>query len=106
LTDSPIGLAASMLDRDADSYQKISHAFLDGQPAGRLTRDHILDNMTLYRLTDTATSSARMYWESAQSAAAAAGRAPPPVSLPVAFTVFPGEIFRRRAVGLRRSTPT
>ena len=93
LTDSPGGLAAWMLDHDADSYVKISRAFAGGQPSGGLTRDHILDNITLYWLTGTATSAARMYWEGARSAAAAAGP-PPDVSLPVAFTVFPGEIFQ------------
>jgi pimeloyl-ACP methyl ester carboxylesterase len=96
LTDSPVGLAAWMLDHDADSYQKIARAFVHGQPAGGLTRDRILDNITLYWLTGTATSSARMYWEGARStaAAAAAGQRPPEVSLPAAFTVFPGEIFQ------------
>jgi pimeloyl-ACP methyl ester carboxylesterase len=90
LTDSPVGLAAWMLDHDADSYQKITRAFLDGQPAGNLTRDRIADNITLYWLTRSATSAARLYWESGQAAAA------PPVatSLPVGFTVFPGEIFQ------------
>jgi pimeloyl-ACP methyl ester carboxylesterase len=77
-----------------DSYEKISGAFLDGNPSGGLTRDRILDNITLYWLTSSATSAARMYWESARSAAAAAGQRPPEVSLPVAFTVFPGEIFQ------------
>jgi pimeloyl-ACP methyl ester carboxylesterase len=66
----------------------------EGNPAGGLTRDRILDNITLYWLTSTATSAARMYWEGARVAAAAAGQTPPEVSLPVAFTVFPGEIFR------------
>jgi pimeloyl-ACP methyl ester carboxylesterase len=94
LVDSPLGLAAWMLDHDADSYEKISHAFLDGQPSGGLTRDHILDNITLYWLTNTATSSARLYWEFGRSATAAFKKPPPHVSLPVAFTVFPGEIFQ------------
>ena len=94
LLDSPVALAGWMLDHDTDSYYKISRAFVDGQPSGGLTRDHILDNITLYWLTGTATSAARMYWESARSAAAAAGQPPPEVSLPVAFTVFPGEIFQ------------
>jgi len=94
LTDSPAGLAAWMLDHDTDSYLKISRAFVEGQPTGGLTRDRILDNMTLYWLTNTPTSAARMYWEGARSTAAAAGHAPPQVSLPVAFTVFPGEIFQ------------
>jgi len=94
LTDSPAGLAAWMLDHDTDSYEKISRALAGESPAGGLTRDAILDNITLYWLTHTATSAARMYWESARSAAAAAGHPPADVSLPVAFTVFPGEIFR------------
>jgi pimeloyl-ACP methyl ester carboxylesterase len=96
LTDTPVGLAAWMLDHDADSYEKISHAFLEGQPSGGLTRDRIVDNITLYWLTNTATSSARLYWESFRTiyAAIASGRKPPELSLPVAFTVFPGEIFQ------------
>ncbi|HEX7268541.1 MAG TPA: epoxide hydrolase [Streptosporangiaceae bacterium] len=94
LVDSPLGLAAWMLDHDADSYEKISHAFAGGQPSGGLTRDHILDNITLYWLTGTATSSARLYWEFGRSATAAFKKPPPHVSLPVAFTVFPGEIFQ------------
>jgi pimeloyl-ACP methyl ester carboxylesterase len=94
LTDSPIGLAAWILDHDADSYEKISRAFLQGEPAGDLTADRILDNVTLYWLTSTPTSAARIYWESGRAAFAAAGQPPPAVSLPVAFTVFPGEIFR------------
>jgi hypothetical protein len=83
-----------MLDHDADSYEKISHAFTGGQPSGGLTRDHILDNITLYWLTGTATSSARLYWEFARGATAAFKHPPPHVSLSVAFTVFPGEIFQ------------
>jgi pimeloyl-ACP methyl ester carboxylesterase len=94
LLDSPVALAAWMLDHDTDSYLKISRAFVDGQPAGNLTRDHILDNVTLYWLTGTGASAARSYWESGRAAAAAAGQAPPPVSLPVGFTTFPDEIFR------------
>ena len=94
LTDSPAGLAAWILDHDTDAYEKITRAFVDGRPSGGLTRDRILDNITLYWLTRGATSAARMYWEGARSAAAAAGQIPPEVSLPVAFTVFPGEIFR------------
>jgi pimeloyl-ACP methyl ester carboxylesterase len=94
LTDSPVALAAWMLDHDADAYEKISRAFVDDNPSGALTRDRILDNITLYWLTSSATSAARMYWESQRSAAATAGQMPPEVSLPVAFTVFPGEIFQ------------
>jgi pimeloyl-ACP methyl ester carboxylesterase len=96
LADTPLGLAAWMLDHDADSYEKISRAFLEGEPSGGLTRDRILDNITLYWLTNTATSSARLYWEVGQAlrAAIASGQKPPELSLPVAFTVFPGEIFQ------------
>jgi pimeloyl-ACP methyl ester carboxylesterase len=96
LTDTPVGMAAWMLDHDADSYEKMSRAFLDGQPAGGLTRDGILDNMTLYWLMNTATSSARLYWENFRttSAAIASGQNPPKLTLPVAFTVFPAEIFQ------------
>jgi pimeloyl-ACP methyl ester carboxylesterase len=95
LTDTPIGLAAWMLDHDADSYQKISHAFVDGHATGGLTRDHVLDNITLYWLTGTATSAARLYWESGrlQAAVATAGQPPAPPALPAAFTVFPGELY-------------
>ena len=91
LLDSPVALAAWMIDHDTDSYQKISRAFLDGQPAGHLTRDRILDNITLYWLTGTGASAAREYWETGR--ALAAGQAPPQVSVPVGFTTFPGEIW-------------
>jgi pimeloyl-ACP methyl ester carboxylesterase len=93
LLDSPVALAAWMLDHDTDSYYKISGAFVDGRPAGNLTRDNILDNVTLYWLTGTGASAARAYWESGREQAQAAGKAPPPVSVPVGFTTFPGEIF-------------
>jgi pimeloyl-ACP methyl ester carboxylesterase len=95
LLDSPIGLAAWLLDHDTDSYYKISRAFVDGEPVGNLTRDNILDNITLYWLTGTGASAAQWYWETgrAQAAARAAGQAPPAVSVPVGFTTFPGEIF-------------
>jgi hypothetical protein len=63
LVDSPVGLAAWMLDHDPDSYEKIARAFLDGRPSGNLTRDQIVDNLTLYWLTGTGASSARLYWE-------------------------------------------
>ena len=79
LLDSPVALAAWMLDHDTDSYYKISRAFVDGQPAGNLTRDHIVDNITLYWLTGTGASAARSYWEDGRARALAAGQAPPPV---------------------------
>ena len=96
LLDSPVALAAWMLDHDTDAYYKISHAFVDGEPSGNLTPDHILDNITLYWLTGTGASAARSYWENGQAAAHAAvsGEAPPPVLLPVGFTTFPGEIWQ------------
>src|ERR671910_833250 len=95
LHDSPVALAAWLLDHDTDSYYKISRAFVDGEPVGNLTRDNILDNTTLYWLTGTGASAARWYWEfgQAQAAARTAGQAPPAVSVPVAFTTFPGEIW-------------
>jgi pimeloyl-ACP methyl ester carboxylesterase len=95
LLDSPVGLAAWMLDHDTDSYRKISRAFVDDAPAGHLTRDTILDNITLYWLTGTGASAARWYWEfgRAMAAAQAGGQAPPPISVPVGFTTFPGELW-------------
>ena len=95
LLDSPVGLAAWMLDHDTDSYHKFSRAFVDGEPAGNLTRDNIVDDITLYWLTGTGASAARWYWEfgRAQAAAGAAGQAPPPVAVPVGYTDFVGEVF-------------
>jgi pimeloyl-ACP methyl ester carboxylesterase len=106
LLDSPVALAAWMLDHDTDSYEKISRAFVDGQTSGNLTRDHILDNITLYWLTGTGASAARSYWESGRAQALAAGKAPSPVALPVGFTTFPGEIFRAPRTWVEQSYPT
>jgi pimeloyl-ACP methyl ester carboxylesterase len=96
LLDSPVALAAWLLDHDTDSYYKISRAFVDGEPAGNLTRDNIVDNITLYWLTGTGASAARSYWEDGRvlAQALASGQAPPEVSVPVGFTTFPGEIWR------------
>ena len=105
LLDSPVALAAWLLDHDTDSYQKISRAFVDGQPTGHLTRDTIVDNITLYWLTGTGASAARSYWESGRAAALAAGQAPPGVSLPVGFTTFPGEIWRSPRSWVERGYP-
>jgi pimeloyl-ACP methyl ester carboxylesterase len=91
---SPAGLAAWMLDHDPDSYAKIARAFLDGQPSGGLTPESIVDNVALYWLTNTGVSSARLYWELGRAITAAAGKQPSPPALPVAFSVFPGEIFQ------------
>ena len=93
LLDSPVALAAWMLDHDTDAYLKISSAFVQGKPSGGLTRDGILDNITVYWLTGTGVSAAREYWESGMAAAQAAGKTPPPVKLPTGFTAFPGEIY-------------
>ena len=106
LLDSPLALAAWMLDHDTDAYYKISRAFVDGQPSGGLTRDHILDNISVYWLTGTGASAARSYWESARAQALAAGQAPPPVKLPVGFTTFPGEIFRAPRSWVELGYPT
>src|SRR6516225_603474 len=108
LLDSPLALAAWMLDHDTDAYYKISGAFTGGQPSGNLTRDHILDNITLYWLTGTGASAARSYWENgrAQALAAESGQAPPPVSVPVGFTTFPGEIFQAPRSWVEQSYPT
>jgi pimeloyl-ACP methyl ester carboxylesterase len=105
LLDSPVALAAWMLDHDTDSYYKISLAFLDGEPVGNLTRDNIVDNITLYWLTGTGASAARWYWELGRAQALAAGQAPPDVSLPVGFTTFPGEIFAAPRSWVEQSYP-
>ena len=93
LLDSPVAMAAWMLDHDTDSYYKIAGAFVDDKPSGNLTRDHILENVTLYWLTGTGASAARNYWEDQLARAASASQPPPPVSVPAGFTTFPGEIW-------------
>jgi pimeloyl-ACP methyl ester carboxylesterase len=105
--DSPIALAAWLLDHDTDSYYKISRAFVDGEPVGNLTREHIVDNITLYWLTATGASAARSYWEDGRARAeiAASGQPPPDVSLPVGFTTFPGEIWRSPRSWVENSYP-
>jgi pimeloyl-ACP methyl ester carboxylesterase len=107
LLDSPVALAAWLLDHDTDSYYKISRAFVDGEPTGNLTKDNILDNITLYWLTGTGASAARWYWDlgQTQAKARAAGQAPPEVSLPVGFTTFPDEIFQAPRSWVEQSYP-
>src|SRR5207248_6722579 len=78
LMDSPIALAAWMIDHDTDAYLKIARAFVDGRPSGNLTCDHILDNISLYWLSGTATSAARSYWAAYGPDATAAGGPPLP----------------------------
>jgi len=94
LLDAPVALAAWMLDHDTDSYYKISRAFAGSQATGGLTRNRVVDNITLYWLTGTGASAARSYWESGRAQAMAAGQSPPDVKVPVGFTTFPDEIFR------------
>jgi pimeloyl-ACP methyl ester carboxylesterase len=106
LLTSPVALAAWMLDHDTDAYYKISRAFTGGQPSGGLTRDHVLDNITMYWLTGTGTSAARSYWEVGQAAARAAGQAPPAVSVPVGFTTFPGEVIPAPRSWVEKVYPT
>ncbi|WP_029429504.1 epoxide hydrolase family protein [Blastococcus sp. URHD0036] len=108
LLDSPVALAAWMLDHDTDAYAKATRAFVDEQPSGNLTRDNLLDNITLYWLTGTGASAARSYWENYGVAAstAAAGQTPPPVRVPVGFTTFPGEIWRTPRSWAEGSYPT
>jgi pimeloyl-ACP methyl ester carboxylesterase len=87
IADSPVGLAAWILDHDARSYALIAHAF-DGHPGG-LTRDEVLDNITLYWLTNTGVSSARLYWENKF-----VFFAPVDVTIPVAVSAFPDELYQ------------
>jgi pimeloyl-ACP methyl ester carboxylesterase len=86
LADSPVGLAVWMLDHDARSYDLIARVFAGGSEG--LTKDDVLDNVTLYWLTNTAVSSARLYWESKLPFFAPKG-----VAIPVAVSVFPDEIY-------------
>jgi len=87
--DSPVGLAAWLLDHDAGSYARISRLFVNGESYGDLTRDDILDNVTLYWLTNTTVSSARIYWENKF-----AFFAPKHVAIPVAVSAFPDEVYQ------------
>ena len=105
LLDSPIAMAAWILDHDTDAYYKIARAFVDRKPSGNLTRDNILDNITMYWLTGTGASAARSYWEEGQETARAVGHAPTPVSIPVGFTTFPGEIWRTPRSWVEKAYP-
>lgn len=98
IADSPVGLAAWILDHDARSYELIARVF-DSQPEG-LTRDDVLDNITLYWLTNTAVSSARLYWESKL-----AFFAPKHVALPVGVSAFPDEIYAAPRSWAERAYP-
>jgi pimeloyl-ACP methyl ester carboxylesterase len=102
LLDSPVALAAWMIDHDTDAYYKIARAFVDGQPSGNLTRDNVLDNITAYWLTGTGASAARSYWEAYGPDAPAArrrrSRSPSRRS--------PARSGGLRAAGSRRAIPT
>jgi pimeloyl-ACP methyl ester carboxylesterase len=91
IADSPIGLAAWMLDHDARSQELIARVF-DGKTEG-LTRDDVLDNVTLYWLTNTAVSSARLYWDTTQTSTGGGFFDVRGVKIPVAVSVFPDEIY-------------
>ncbi|TCR97839.1 epoxide hydrolase family protein [Rhizobium sp. BK418] len=86
IADSPVGLAAWMIDHDIRSYELITRVFNGGQEG--LSKDDVLDNVTLYWLTNTAVSSARLYWENKLQFFAPKG-----VKIPVAVSVFPDEIY-------------
>jgi pimeloyl-ACP methyl ester carboxylesterase len=89
LADSPVALAAWMLDHDTKSYEDIAKAFVDGHPVDGLTRDEVLDNITLTWLTNTGISSARLYWENKLGFFDIKG-----VSVPAAVSVFPRELYQ------------
>lgn len=98
LADSPVGLAAFMIDHDPKSYALIARAF-DGEPTG-LTRDDVLDNVTLFWLTNTAISSARLYWENRLAFLDVKN-----VQVPVAVSVFPDEIYEAPRSWAERAFP-
>jgi pimeloyl-ACP methyl ester carboxylesterase len=98
MADSPVGLAAWMLDHDARSYALIARVF-DGESEG-LTRDDVLDNVTLYWLTNTIVPSARLYWESKL-----AFFAPKHIPIPVAVSAFPDELYQAPKSWTERAYP-
>ena len=107
LLDSPIALAAWMIDHDTDSYYKISRAFVDDRPSGNLTRDHILDNITLYWLTGYRGLSGPVLL-GGRASRCPCGRPGPSggQSVPVGFTTFPDEIFRAPTSWVEKAYPS
>ncbi len=103
IADSPVGLAAWILDHDARSYALIRRVF-DGQSEG-LARDDILDNITMYWLTNTAISSARLYWNTRETSKGGGFFDPRGVQLPVVVTVFPDEIYAAPRSWAERAYP-
>jgi pimeloyl-ACP methyl ester carboxylesterase len=100
LADSPIALAAWMIDHDSRSYDDITSAFVDGQPVDNFTRDEILDNITLTWVTNTGVSSARLYWENVLGFFDVKG-----VTVPAALSVFPREMYRAPRSWIERAYP-
>jgi pimeloyl-ACP methyl ester carboxylesterase len=100
LADSPVALAAWMIDHDFWSYEDISRAFVEEQPVGNLTRDEVLDNVTLYWLTNTGISSARLYWENKVGFFDFKG-----VTVPTAVSIFPNEIYHAQRGWAERAYP-
>jgi pimeloyl-ACP methyl ester carboxylesterase len=92
IADSPVGLAAWMIDHDIRSYQMIARSF-DGKPEG-LTRDDVLDNITFYWLTNTAISSARLYWDTRHNLPAGGFFDVRGIKIPVAVSAFGEEIYQ------------
>ena len=105
IADSPVGLAAYLIDHDAWSYERISHLFVDGQPFGELTRDDILDNITLTWFTNTGISSARLYWERLHADNSFGFFNPKGVSIPVAVSAFPDELYQAPRSWAERAYP-
>jgi pimeloyl-ACP methyl ester carboxylesterase len=99
IADSPVGLAAWMLNHDASSYSDIADA-VAGHPVGDLTRDEVLDNLTFYWLTNTAISSTRLYWENTYDFFGVKG-----VAIPAAVSVFPNEIYKAPRSWAERAYP-
>jgi pimeloyl-ACP methyl ester carboxylesterase len=94
------------VDHDTDAYYKIAGAFVGDAPSGNLTRDHVLDNITLYWLTATGASAARSYWEAyGPDAPAAAKESLEASTIPFAFTTFPGEIWRTPRSWVEKAYP-
>ena len=99
VADSPVGLAAWMINHDAYTYGEIAQAF-EGHPVGELTRDEVLDNITLYWLTNTGVSSGRLYWDNTFGFFDAKN-----VSVPAGVSVFPGELYQAPRSWAERAYP-
>ena len=99
VADSPVGLAAWMINHDAYTYGEIAQAF-EGRPVGELTRDEVLDNITLYWLTNTGVSSGRLYWDNTFGFFDAKN-----VSVPAGVSVFPGELYQAPRSWAERAYP-